>query len=349
MSWLFSRALVVAFSEANSSDGAACALWNGMPMPQACLWHGKTTAAWSRFPSGMTCVRLTDMHGEAVLTWFLAGFPAKTFPVLAKERESMGSEAGCGWRWPGSSVRWDRATCSWRTRQCSLFGGLEEFSGTWWRWGMMRSGECWELMMPVLRTEGNESGSWDGDETWQTPTAQDANGRTHHNQRDGSKRASLLGQVAMWPTVRSSDGERGGRRDLIQAVRGNPNSHYKMWPTPKASAAGPDFAKLERSATGISLATAVAMFPTPTAQDASNNGGPAQMERNALPLNAVAGGALNPTWVEWLMGWPLGWTDCGASGMDRFRQWCGSHGVCWSGCGVTSMTGVTMISEHAEA
>jgi hypothetical protein len=21
-------------------------------------------------------------------------------------------------------------------------------------------------------------------------------------------------------------------------------------------------------------------------------------------------GALNPTWVEWLMGFPLGWTDC---------------------------------------
>ena len=24
----------------------------------------------------------------------------------------------------------------------------------------------------------------------------------------------------------------------------------------------------------------------------------------------VAGGQLNPTWVEWLMGFPLGWTDC---------------------------------------
>jgi len=23
----------------------------------------------------------------------------------------------------------------------------------------------------------------------------------------------------------------------------------------------------------------------------------------------VVGGPLNPTWVEWLMGWPLGWTD----------------------------------------
>ena len=26
------------------------------------------------------------------------------------------------------------------------------------------------------------------------------------------------------------------------------------------------------------------------------------------------GGSLNPTWVEWLMGFPLGWTDLGALG-----------------------------------
>lgn len=30
---------------------------------------------------------------------------------------------------------------------------------------------------------------------WPTPTAQDANGRDRHNQRDGSVRLSLLGQV----------------------------------------------------------------------------------------------------------------------------------------------------------
>jgi hypothetical protein len=35
---------------------------------------------------------------------------------------------------------------------------------------------------------------------------------------------------------------------------------------------------------------------------------------------------LNPTWVEWLMGWPLGWTDCAPLAMDKFRQWCASHG-----------------------
>ena len=35
---------------------------------------------------------------------------------------------------------------------------------------------------------------------------------------------------------------------------------------------------------------------------------------------------LNPEWVEWLMGWPLGWTDCNASATARFRQWLDSHG-----------------------
>ena len=63
------------------------------------------------------------------------------------------------------------------------------------------------------------------------------------------------------------------------------------------------------------------LYPTPTCQDAKNNGGKAQTERNTPPLNAVVGGALNPVWVEWLMGWPLGWTDCGASEMARFRSW----------------------------
>jgi len=51
------------------------------------------------------------------------------------------------------------------------------------------------------------------------------------------------------------------------------------------------------------------MWPTPTAQDAKNNGAESQHRRNTKPLNAEIGGALNPQWVEWLMGYPEGWTD----------------------------------------
>jgi hypothetical protein len=38
-------------------------------------------------------------------------------------------------------------------------------------------------------------------------------------------------------------------------------------------------------------------------------------------------GQLNPTWVEWLMGWPLGWTDLKPLGTDKFRSWQQQHGV----------------------
>lgn len=68
-------------------------------------------------------------------------------------------------------------------------------------------------------------------------------------------------------------------------------------------------------------APAIAMLPTPTCQDASNNGGPSQSDRNSLPLNAVVGGPLNPPWIEWLMGWPIGWTDCTPLETDKFHLW----------------------------
>jgi len=40
-----------------------------------------------------------------------------------------------------------------------------------------------------------------------------------------------------------------------------------------------------------------------------------------MGLEAHVGGKLNPTWVEWLMGWPTGWTDLKPLAMDKYRQW----------------------------
>jgi hypothetical protein len=39
------------------------------------------------------------------------------------------------------------------------------------------------------------------------------------------------------------------------------------------------------------------------------------------------GSTPNPMWVEWLMGWPLQWTETGASVTDRFREWRRLHGA----------------------
>lgn len=72
-------------------------------------------------------------------------------------------------------------------------------------------------------------------------------------------------------------------------------------------------------------------FATPCARDWKDNGtSPAELERNSETLAMQAGGRLNPTWVEWLMGWPLGWTDCDALGTDKFRSWQQQHGVDFS-------------------
>ena len=89
------------------------------------------------------------------------------------------------------------------------------------------------------------------------------------------------------------------------------------WPTPKSSMAGPDYARTARARSGgDDLATAVARWPTPLARDYKDNGTRTNYARQrpggegpALPR--AAGGPLNPAWVEWLMGFPVGWTDLG--------------------------------------
>ncbi len=66
---------------------------------------------------------------------------------------------------------------------------------------------------------------------------------------------------------------------------------------------------------GLNLAQAIRMWPTPCNRDFRSPGTPERLERARLeskrgqPLTEVIGGQLNPMWVEWLMGYPIGWTD----------------------------------------
>lgn len=52
--------------------------------------------------------------------------------------------------------------------------------------------------------------------------------------------------------------------------------------------------------------------------------------RNTKPLNAEVGGQLNPRWVEWLMGWPIGWTSLEPLATDKYQEWQLAHGECLS-------------------
>ena len=55
----------------------------------------------------------------------------------------------------------------------------------------------------------------------------------------------------------------------------------------------------------------IALFPTPTVTWNNNRKGSSPKAGDGLAT--AVGGKLNPMWVEWLMGFPIGWTGCDAS------------------------------------
>jgi hypothetical protein len=107
----------------------------------------------------------------------------------------------------------------------------------------------------------------------------------------------------MWPTPRAGNpGSRKagtGGKVLAEEVKKS-----LMWPTPtgtERSGINPKTGK------GAGLSKAVKMWPTPREfmyKDSTT-------DRNKGNLGEVVGGQLNPDWVEWLMGFPVGWTDIG--------------------------------------
>ena len=160
MSWLFSRALVAEYSAASCLDGEQSAPSSSTNTPEMYLWQGKTMDASNLSRYGMTCEHFEGSRGEGLLTWFLAGFPAKTSARQAEqtEKDSKENALDCGSKWPESLARYDRVSRSWKTAQLSLFGGSVEFSETWPRWGMMRGGEFFPLPMLAHDTSVREFG-----------------------------------------------------------------------------------------------------------------------------------------------------------------------------------------------
>jgi hypothetical protein len=278
MSWLYSRALVEAFSEGGCSAGEPSAPSSGSPTPQAYLPPDRMTAFSRPSRFGMTFAPLTDDHGAAVLTSFLAAFPAKTSASQAKAPALTEPDQACGPTWRVSLARFSPATSSWKTAQRSLLGDSDESSVIWPRSGMTADGQCWELPTLGQTISGTDSG------LWPTPTV-----CGNYNRKGAS------------PT--SGDG-------LATVV--------KNWPTPNARdyKGAPGAGCQARGGHQSSLSSAVRMFHTPTTgglDGGSNSRRAAEKRGEAMP----GGGSLNPTWVEWLMGWPLGWTDLKPLATDR--------------------------------
>ncbi len=247
--------------------------------------------------TGLTCPAPTTSPPEnserAKPTSSAAASPARTSvlpgpaPVLPASVRDSGGSYFEPFAW------YDRATQSWRTWQRCLVEGWGLFSETWPRSGMMRSGIAFRRPPLVPLTDATESGSWP------TPMAVDGR-RGNQPPRPWDTGVPLAQAVAMWPTPSARDWKGAplsadtlptNSRPLNEMVRA------RQWSTPTATRRGARKDPMSRRPGGGArdLANDVAAAGTP--------------------------GALNPTWVEWLMGYPLGWTALKGSRRGSSGSW----------------------------
>lgn len=113
------------------------------------------------------------------------------------------------------------------------------------------------------------------------------------------------------PNTTGLDGGSNSRKALKKKM--------EQWPTPCLPGNGGTNGKAK-------LKKMLKQYPTPTCHNAKETNAPSESSRNTPTLAAQAGGKLNPTWVEWLMGWPLGWTDLKPLETDKFLYVQQQHG-----------------------
>lgn len=166
-------------------------------------------------------------------------------------------------------------------------------------------------------------------------------------ERQKRRWVSDVGETVPHPhSIRCASGnDAAGRKEgpeLLGAARG------QLWPTPCAMEPEKDIENLiarlgrtrkERGGGGApNLGTMVKLFPTPKKRDSkgtSSKRGP-DHPRHLHNLDSVVemgigqiNGRLNPLWVEWLMGWPIGWTGLNALETGKYHEWRLQHSICY--------------------
>jgi len=215
----------------------------------------------------------------------------------------------------------------WMTAQQDIFGTFTPFSETWPKQGIMLDGVCWEQMIVEHGTIGKGSGYMPTPNTMDVLPCRSFEAMKKQATTGGRKNRSAPGNLREWINP-----------EMHRAYK-EASDEVNNFPTPSAQMAGAgdfldsltgkDGAKLQPGEraynpktgnhTQITLNRHVKTWPTPAARD--YKGGKkldtlkkaGRGENNSLPdkVNTLNGdtGALNPDWVEWLMGWPIGWTS----------------------------------------
>jgi len=167
-----------------------------------------------------------------------------------------------------------------------------------------------------------------------TPTAARYGTRNNGQRGDGSTfktaGAPSLDTMAaknQWPTPTANAGTGAGHQGRQGGL--NLQTAVARVPTPTARDYKDGTAKSCQNVpvNGL-LGRAVHQLPTPTAGDAKNarnatsSRQPDSQHHSGTTLCDTVhgtGGKLSPLWVEWLMGWPIGWTDCEPLATDKCR------------------------------
>ncbi len=223
---------------------------------------------------------------EAIRDWLISlqpASPASPSQSLESNKENQIPETS-GPKRLSASASYDPDTHSWRTYQASLLTDtFSEFSETWPRAGMIVDGKLFQRLRWEHRI--NEIGSG----YWPTPIKGDWKGQIR---KDGTA-GMLSGVVKLWPTPRVKGQEGYDTRtkrkghDIAMSYLESAVEFKRKRPTPTKSES-------------IDVVRDV-FYRGKSPRIKSKQGIEGQAK-----ITDIVGGQLNPDWVSWLMGWPIG-------------------------------------------
>jgi len=311
MSWHYLQ------EQAGASSEAACTAGEQLPPLRSKTTHaafycnGKLTDGYLASLSGTMLKPSTVGRGEERLMSSRAASHARTSQQQAKGRASAASGVAYGAKWHALSMRFDPDSFTLKTHHCLFQEDLPLSSVTLPKWGMMQDGELFQRASSVRHTSETASGSG---RRWATPTTQEithnditltASGRRKAVGAGGSHSVGLADQVQTWPTPSATDHKGSGRnataRDRLDYACEKGETKTHSYATPCITGMGGGSGNVEKANKLHELGVID--------------------EDTRRSMRAGNGGQLNPDWVEWLMGWPVGWTDLAPLPRQAWGNW----------------------------